>query len=161
MNPRHLVVLLFVGSASAAEYPARVIGITDGDTLTVLAAETTQVKIRSAGIDAPESGQDSGARAKQAASDLAFGKTVTIIERDKDRYGRTVTDVSLADGRSLNREMVRNGLAWSGPERTLSKLGNLGTCALIGLFVYRSLCCYIHGGAWRTTDGGQSARFFG
>ena len=48
-----------------------------------------------------------------------------------------------------------------GPERTLSKLGNLGTCALIGLFVYRSLCCYIHGGARRTTDGGHSARFFG
>jgi hypothetical protein len=36
MKPHYLIVLLFVGSASAAEYPARVIGITDGDTLTVV-----------------------------------------------------------------------------------------------------------------------------
>ena len=112
MKPRYLIVLLFVGSASAAEYPARVIGITDGDTLTVLTAQKTQVKIRLAGIDAPESGQDFGTRAKQAASDLAFGKTVTIIEREKDRYGRTVADVTLPDGRSLNREMVSSGMAW-------------------------------------------------
>jgi micrococcal nuclease len=56
MKPLHLVVLLFVGSASAAEYPARVIGVTDGDTLTVLTPQKNQVKIRLAGIDAPESG---------------------------------------------------------------------------------------------------------
>ena len=86
MKPRHLVVLLFVGSAAAAENIPRVIGITDGDTLTVLTARKTQVKIRLAGIDAPESGQDFGTRAKQAASELAFGRIVTIIECDKDRY---------------------------------------------------------------------------
>jgi endonuclease YncB( thermonuclease family) len=112
MKSRHPVVLLFVGSASAAEYPTRVIGITDGDTLTVLTAQKTQVKIRLAGIDAPESGQDFGTRAKQAASELAFGKTVTIIERDKNRYGRTVVDVWLPSGRSLSRALVRSGLAW-------------------------------------------------
>jgi micrococcal nuclease len=112
MKPHHLIVLLFVGSASAAEYSARDIGITDGDTLTVLTAQKAQAKIRLAGIDAPESGQDFGTRAKQAASELASGRIVTIIERDKDRYGRTVADVWLPDGRSLNREMVRNGLAW-------------------------------------------------
>ena len=112
MKPRYLIVLLLVSSASAAEYPARVVGVTDGDTLTVLTAQKTRVKIRLAGIDAPESGQDFGTRAKQAASEMAFGKSVTIIKRDRDRYGRTVTDVWLPDGRSLNREMVRNGLAW-------------------------------------------------
>ena len=95
MKPRYLIVLPFVSSASAGEYIARVIGITDGDTLTVLTAQKSQVKIRLAGIDAPESGQDFGTRAKQAASELAFGKIVTIIERDKDRYGRTVADVWL------------------------------------------------------------------
>jgi micrococcal nuclease len=112
MKPHYLIVLLFASSASAGEYGARVIGITDGDTLTVLTAQKTKVKIRLAGIDAPESGQELGTRAKQAASELAFGKIVTIIERDKDRYGRTVADDWLTDGRSLNREMVRNGLAW-------------------------------------------------
>jgi micrococcal nuclease len=34
------------------------------------------------------------------------------MEREKDRYGRSVADVTLPDGRSLNREMVRGGIAW-------------------------------------------------
>ena len=36
----------------------------------------------------------------------------TIQVRDTDRYRRTVADVILPDGRSLNREMVREGMAW-------------------------------------------------
>ncbi len=31
---------------------------------------------------------------------------------DTDRYGRTVADVILVDGRTLNHELVRAGLAW-------------------------------------------------
>jgi micrococcal nuclease len=42
---------------------------------------------------------------------LAFGKTVIIIESDKDRYSRTVADVWLPDRRLLNREMVKSGMA--------------------------------------------------
>ena len=64
----------------------------------------TQIKLRLAGIDAPETGQPFGSRAKQAASELAFGKTVTILTRDTDRYGRTVAEVTLLNGRLLNRE---------------------------------------------------------
>jgi micrococcal nuclease len=105
-------LLLFAGQACAAQYPARVVGIADGDTLTVLTGRKTQLRIRLAGIDAPESGQDFGMRAKQASSNLAFGKTVTVIERDTDRYGRTVADILLPDGRSLNRELVGQGMAW-------------------------------------------------
>jgi len=78
----------------------------------VLKADLTQVKIRLAGIDAPETGQDFGSRAKQAASEMAFGKLVTILPRDTDRYGRTVAEVILPDGRSLGQELLRQGLAW-------------------------------------------------
>src|SRR5258708_6895414 len=84
-----------------AEFSARVIGISDGDTLTVLKPDMRQVKIRFHGIDAPETGQDFGGRAKETASDLAFGKQVTIRPADTDRYGRTVAEVLLPDGRSL------------------------------------------------------------
>jgi endonuclease YncB( thermonuclease family) len=98
--------------ALAADYPARVVGVTDGDTITILKADETQVKIRLHGIDAPESGRDYGSRAKWTASDLAFGEQVTIQPRDTDRYRRTVAEVTLPDGRSLNREMVRAGMAW-------------------------------------------------
>ena len=113
---KRLILFLFLFVlpvvALAADFSAQVVGITDGDTLTVLKADRTQVKIRLNGIDAPESGQDYGSRAKQAASELAFGKDVTIRVVDKDRYGRTVADVILPDGRSLNQEMVRQGMAW-------------------------------------------------
>ena len=54
-----------------------------------------------------------------------------------------------------------DGRLWAGPARTLGGLGNLGCLRLIGLLVYRSLCCYIHGGAQRTTDGRQPACFLG
>jgi endonuclease YncB( thermonuclease family) len=71
-------------------YPATMVGISDGDTLTVPTANRTQVKIRLHGIDCPERGQDFGSRAKEAVAELAFGKTVTVHPRDTDRYGRTV-----------------------------------------------------------------------
>jgi endonuclease YncB( thermonuclease family) len=110
-----LALLLFVlppTPGHAADFLAKVIGISDGDTLTVLKADRTQAKIRLHGIDAPETGQDFASRAKQAASALAFGQTVTIAPHGTDRYGRTVAEVVLPDGRSLNRELVRQGMAW-------------------------------------------------
>jgi endonuclease YncB( thermonuclease family) len=107
-----LLVLLAACPAWGSDYSARVIGISDGDTITVLTADRVQHRIRLHGIDAPETGQDFGSRAKQAASALAFGKTVTVRARDTDRYGRTAADVILPDGRSLNRQMVREGFAW-------------------------------------------------
>jgi micrococcal nuclease len=94
------------------EYAAQIIGISDGDTITVLRADRTQQRIRLHGIDAPEIGQEFGSRAKQTASELPFGKLVVVIPRDVDRYGRSVADVTLPDGRLLNREMVRRGMAW-------------------------------------------------
>ena len=72
---RLLATLLLVVAlpACGADYSARVVGVSDGDTITVLTAAKRQVKIRLHGIDAPETGQDFGGRAKQAASEPAFG----------------------------------------------------------------------------------------
>src|SRR4051812_6132878 len=98
-----LITILVGASAHGAEFPVTVVGISDGDTLTVLKPDKSRVKVRLHGIDAPEAGQDFGSRAKQAASDLAFGKSVTIRTRDTDRYGRLVAEVILPDGRNPNR----------------------------------------------------------
>jgi micrococcal nuclease len=106
-----VLILIAACPACGSDYSARVVGFSDGHTITVL-KDRTQVRIRLHGIDAPETGQDFGSRAKQLASKLAFGKTVKIQVRDTDRYGRTVADVILPDGRSLNKEMVREGMAW-------------------------------------------------
>jgi endonuclease YncB( thermonuclease family) len=108
--PFLLLVVAF--PACAADYSARVVGIADGDTITVLTADKTQHRIRLWGIDTPETGQDFGSRTKQTASNLAFGKQVTFRARHTHRYGRTVAEVILPDGRSMNREMVRQGMAW-------------------------------------------------
>ena len=93
-----------------ADFSGKVVA--DGDTVSVLRDGTNTVKIRLNGIDCPEKRQAFGTRAKQFTSDLAFGKTVTVIEKEKDRYGRTVGEIILPDGRSLNRELVRAGFAW-------------------------------------------------
>jgi micrococcal nuclease len=106
-----LILLSIASSACGADFSARVVGISDGDTITVL-RDRTGVRVRLHGIDAPETGQDFGSRAKQAASEMAFGQTVTVRPRDTDRHGRVVADVILPDGCSMNREMVATGMAW-------------------------------------------------
>lgn len=77
----------------AAEYAGRVIGVQDGDSLTLLVPDGTryqQVKIRLGEIDTPELKQPYGSRARQALSDLAFGQQARGLVQDTDRYGRTV-----------------------------------------------------------------------
>ena len=94
-----------------AAFRGKVVGAADGDTITVL-HDGHGERVRLHGIDAPEKGQPFGNRAKQYASELTFGNIVTVEPTDRDQYGRIVADVRLPDGRSLNREMVRAGLAW-------------------------------------------------
>jgi endonuclease YncB( thermonuclease family) len=104
--------LLFLAQAVVAEeLKGRVVGITDGDTLTLLTERREQVRVRLAEIDTPESGQPYGSRARQVLSDLAFGKMVHVDVRDTDRYGRTVGLV-YAGTMGVNAEMVRRGAAW-------------------------------------------------
>lgn len=94
-----------------APWRGRVVRILDGDTLEVL-RQKQAVRIRLYGIDCPEKRQPYGTRAKQFTADLAFGKDVTVQERSRDRYERAVAEILLPDGHSLNRELVRAGLAW-------------------------------------------------
>jgi len=88
-----LWLLAMVHVAAGAGVAGRVIGVTDGDTLTLLDAGHRQTKIRLAEIDTPESRQPYGTRAKQALSGLVFGRDVRVFIVDTDRYGRTVARV--------------------------------------------------------------------
>jgi endonuclease YncB( thermonuclease family) len=103
--------LLVSITASADTLTGRVIGISDGDTLTVLDSSNHQHKIRLAAIDAPEKSQAFGNKSKQALSDLCFNKQASIKVVDTDRYGRTVGEVTCA-GTNANDAMVRSGMAW-------------------------------------------------
>lgn len=90
----------------------KVVKVTDGDTVIIITDDNTQVKIRLHGVDCPERKQDFGNKARQFTSLSAFGKTVKVEVKDKDRYGRLVAIVKLPDGRILNEELLKNGLAW-------------------------------------------------
>lgn len=104
--------LVIAASASASEFQAKVVAVTDGDTVRVLDDSQQQVKIRLSEIDAPEKDQPWGQRSKQALSDLVFGQAVTVKVVTTDRYGRTVAKLVLTDGMDVNAEMVRTGDAW-------------------------------------------------
>ena len=78
-----------------ADFTGKVIGVSDGDTITVLRGKE-QVKIRLAGIDAPEKKQPFGNVAKERMSEMVFGKEVRVDDRKKDRYGRTVGRIWVA-----------------------------------------------------------------
>ncbi len=106
-----VVLLPLPLGAQGPEFTGLVVGVSDGDTITVRSARQT-VKVRLAAIDCPEKRQAFGARAKQFTSEQVFGQTVTVIPVDVDRYGRLVGEVILDDGPSLNRELVAVGLAW-------------------------------------------------
>ncbi len=73
-------------------------------------------RIRLNGIDCPEKGQAYGTKAKQAVSNLVFGKAVTVETLGLDKYGHALAVVSLPDGINVNLEMVRNGWCWWYPE---------------------------------------------
>ncbi len=89
----------------------RVVGVSDGDSVTVIDSNKTQHKIRLAGIDAPEKSQAYGQKAKESLSDLVFGKKVDVEWSKQDRYGRTVGKILLA-GVDINLEQIKRGMAW-------------------------------------------------
>jgi endonuclease YncB( thermonuclease family) len=93
------------------QFFGRVVGVTDGDTLSVLYG-SGEVRVRLSGIDCPEKGHAYGTRAKLFTSQAAFGRNVTVQVVDHDRYGRVVGEVILPDGMNLNHELLRAGLAW-------------------------------------------------
>ena len=107
------VVLALLSSMVAVVSPetGRVVGVSDGDTITVLTLSKERLRIRLAEIDAPESSQAFGARSKQSLSSVCFGKTATFSRASFDRYGRVVSRVH-CNGVDAQAHQVRNGMAW-------------------------------------------------
>jgi len=117
MKPRNsalscLALIWLASTAFGADFQAKVIHVTDGDTITVLNDTNEQIKIRLNGIDCPEKAQAYGKKAKTFTKDLVAGEMVTIKAHETDRYGRTIGNVVLEDGRNLSQELVKVGYAW-------------------------------------------------
>jgi endonuclease YncB( thermonuclease family) len=107
------------GSAcwAVAAQPKQLVGVvthvTDGDTLWVLLAGGAEpVKVRFAGIDAPEICQAGGATSLAALKTKALRQTVRLDTSRYDDYGRMLARVQLGSD-DLGAWMVQQGQAWS------------------------------------------------
>ena len=127
MKPARLLlaalVLAVAGPALAEARQCLVVGVLDGDTLTARCGEPgsyEQIRVRLAGIDAPERRQAYGERARQHLAGLAFQRWAELECGKGDRYGRSVCLVRVApasrpDGPAtldVGLSMVSAGMAW-------------------------------------------------
>jgi micrococcal nuclease len=112
----HVLIALAIGFSSFFPYLAyadltgQVIHVADGDTLT-LVINKEWVRVRLAGIDAPEANQPFGTLSKDSLSDLCFWQQVTVIPKGKDQYGRMFAQIHCGDV-DAGAEQVRRGMAW-------------------------------------------------
>ncbi len=96
-----------------ASFTGVVVKVIDGDTCDILCEGATTTRVRLAEIDCPEKGgQPYGQKAKEFVIKNAAQKRVRVDVRTIDRYGRTVGEIFLPDGTSLNRLLVEEGYAW-------------------------------------------------
>ena len=132
-----LLLLIFNVVFAAESLIGTVVGVSDGDTLTLLTSDKKQVKIRLAEIDAPESKQAFGQKSKQALSELCFKKAAIVDVQSIDKYKRTV-GLIMCDGVNANAEMVNMGLAWVYDQyvkdKTLYDLQNKAKSNKVGLW---------------------------
>jgi endonuclease YncB( thermonuclease family) len=103
-------VCALCAAGAATGFQGKVVGVSDGDTLTIL-DQRQPVRVRLAAIDAPEHGQPFGQRAKASLSELAYGKLADVDEQGRDKYGRVLGRVRVG-GVDVNAEQVRRGYAW-------------------------------------------------
>ncbi len=92
-------------------FEGRVVGVQDGDTITVLDSSNANHRIRLLGIDAPENGQPFGNRSGQNLSEAIFNRVVTIEWSKHDRYGRILGKVVL-ENQDICLEQIKTGMAW-------------------------------------------------
>lgn len=113
---RHMRSLSPLMPTFAADFTGQVVGVIDGDSIRVMHNGRAE-EIRLNGIDCPEKGQAYGKRTKQTASELVFGKDVTLQTHGKDKYGRTIDEVFLPDGTNVTHFWQKAGWGVSHDQR--------------------------------------------
>ena len=107
-----LIFILFLSNiVNAKTIEGLVVGVADGDTITVMDQQKNTYKIRLQGIDAPEKKQAFGEKSKQSLHDLVHGKQVRIEYDKDDKYGRIVGKITLDDLDICLQQLVL-GMAW-------------------------------------------------
>ena len=106
-----IFTLFLLNFVHAKTLEGLVVGVADGDTITVLDQQKNTYKIRLQGIDAPEKKQAFGEKSKQSLHDLVHSKQVRIEYDKEDKYGRIVGKVTLGD-LDICLQQLSLGLAW-------------------------------------------------
>lgn len=102
-----LLAILLALPALAQTITGLVVDAHDGDTVRL----ATGQRVRLWGIDCPELKQAYGRQARDHLRGLVLRRTVTLPTHGTDRYGRVLAVVVL-DGRDVNADLLRAGLAW-------------------------------------------------
>ncbi|KEY17967.1 thermonuclease family protein [Kaistella antarctica] len=102
-----LISILFL-----SQIEGKIVGVKDGDTVVILLEGNIQKTLRLAEVDCPENGQPFGKNAKKFTSEMVFGKMVTFVETDTDRYGRSIAKIYYDNNKYLSEELIRAGYGW-------------------------------------------------
>ncbi len=106
-----LVLFLLLSQAEAFSFNGEVVGVLEGSAIEVVRLGKAQ-RIHLYGLDCPEKGQPYGDDVKPAVSALVFAMEVTVEPHGKDKYGRIMADVLLADGTNVSHVLVKEGRCW-------------------------------------------------
>ncbi len=114
----HVIILFFLLSALFLPRPASADLVIVGEAIAVISGDTLKVlwtggieMVRLADIDSPKVGEPYGQEAKWFTEDHTIARTVIVTIKGVDKFGRSVGEVFLEDGKSLNKELLKNGLA--------------------------------------------------
>jgi len=119
-------LLTLVSPLSAETIQGKVIKVTDGDTVTIVDSNGFKYRVRLAGIDAPEKGDQAyGENSTKSLSWLIYDKGVTVEYSKYDRYGRILGKIMVgSEGDTfclliecvreidVGLEQIRAGMAW-------------------------------------------------
>lgn len=106
-----ILLAAFLLIAPPAAHAYKVVSVADGDSMTVQVGRS-RLKLRLAGIDAPEIKQAFGRQAGQSLRQLCSGKDAQYDAIAIDRFGRTVATVR-CNGVDAGRTQVERGMAWA------------------------------------------------
>lgn len=106
-----LALLFLLSSAEAFPFGGEVVRVLEGGTIEVVRLGKAE-RIHLHGLDCPEKDQPYGDDVKEAISALVFAMEVTVEPYGKDKYGRIMADVLLADGTNVNHALVKEGRCW-------------------------------------------------
>ncbi len=133
-----LLLFASVSFATPSSMIAEVVAVLEGDMIKVLKSRQVIV-VRLQGIDTPDIEQRYSKQAKDFTEEISFGQKVVINLKGMDADGRLLAEVILEDGRSLNREIVKNGFAWwyrdDSEDLSLWRLENAAREAKLGLWL--------------------------